>query len=280
MSNSNRKTVSSQASGESEAIPVIPVDQAPFPCTMNFMTQMVLALSTPPRFTLTNLVAHDGIQEALSTIRSVYETSHRPLPSLFLYGTPGTGKTHILRALTDLLKEQTCSSHGTFPFVEPSGSPPSFPDLERLIEETGQESSPLCGVTIDDVHLIHGEDESHLWSLSNKLTRSGAPLLMGSRASLDDIFEGNPHVQSRIGSGLVFRLEPPDDATRMMIMDKLARDRNVRISREVIHYLIHRKARNIKELDNVLDLLDKASLERKRRITVPFIKLLEGEGIV
>lgn len=242
------------------------------------MTQLVLPLSTPPKFTFQNLVVHDGIEEALLTIQSVYGASHRPLPSLFLYGTPGTGKTHILRALTDLLGDHAGTSGGLVRFIEPCGDPPEFPDLHRLITENAEETTNIFGVAIDDVHLIHGEDASHLWNLSNKLTRSGAPLIMGSRVPLERIFVGNSHLQSRIRSGLVFQLEPPEDAVRMMIMDKLARDRNVRISREVIHYLINRKSRNIKELDNIIDVLDKTSLERKRRITVPLIKLLEGEG--
>ena len=49
---------------------------------------------------------------------------------------------------------------------------------------------------------------------------------------------------------------------------------------KVIHYLITRKSRNIKELGGILDILDHASLELKRRITVPLIKMLEKEGTI
>ncbi len=245
---------------------------------MKSMTQLVLPLSTPPRFTFENLAAHDGIQEALLTIRSVYGSSQRPAPSLFLYGSHGTGKTHILRALTDLLGDQARENNSTLLLIEPVGRPPAFPDLEKFVTENAPERQSVFAAIIDDVHLISGDNASHLWNLSNKLTRSGTPLLMGSRTSLEETFPDNPHLQSRIKSGLVFRLEPPEDAVRMVIVDKLARDRNVRVSREVIHYLISRKSRNIKELSDILDVLDQASLELKRRITVPLIKMLEKEG--
>lgn len=245
---------------------------------LGVMTQLLLPLSTPPRFTFENLVLHHGIEEALQTVRSVYGGSHRPVPSLFLYGPSGTGKTHILKALTSYLQDQSPESEGSVLFIEPNGDPPAFPDLQKLISEDVVDSSLIIGATIDDVHLIQGDDATHLWNLANKLTRSGSPLLMGSRTPLEETFPHNPHLQSRIKSGLVFRLEPPEDAVRMMIIDKLARDRNVRVSREVIHYLITRKSRNIKEMSKLLGILDQASLRLKRRITVPLIKLLEKDG--
>lgn len=214
------------------------------------------------------------------TIRSVYSSLQHPAPSLFLHGAQGTGKTHILRALTDALRREAERSTGSVLLIEAVGVPPTFPDLRGFISENAQDKRSVFAAVIDDVHLIEGDDISHLWNLSNKLTRSGAPLLMGSRTPLEETFPDNPHLQSRIQSGLVLRLEPPEDAVRMVIVDKLARDRNVRVSQDVIHYLISRKPRNIKELSGILDRLDHTSLELKRRITVPLIKMLEKEGAI
>jgi chromosomal replication initiation ATPase DnaA len=43
---------------------------------------------------------------------------------------------------------------------------------------------------------------------------------------------------------------------------------------------VSRKSRNVKELEGLLDILDRASLELKRRITIPLIKTLEKEGLL
>jgi DnaA regulatory inactivator Hda len=224
------------------------------------------------------MVMHEGIQEAVSAIRSVYAAGKVPVPSLFLHGPAGTGKTHILRALVTLLDE-VFSEHGlSARFVEPMGDEPSFPDLERLATEDGTILQRICAVIVDNVHLVQGADCAHLWSLSNKVTRLGAPLIMGSRTPPDKTFSHDPHLHSRIVSGLVFGLEPPEDAVRLLILDKMARDRNVRISPDVTKYLITRKSRNINELNKLLDVLDRASLQMKRRITVPLIKMLEKQG--
>jgi chromosomal replication initiation ATPase DnaA len=79
---------------------------------------------------------------------------------------------------------------------------------------------------------------------------------------------------------LVLELTPPEDPVRMLILDKMARDKNVRIPREVAGYLVTRKSRNIKELERIVDILDRKSLQLKRRITVPLIKLLEEDGLL
>lgn len=242
------------------------------------MTQLLLALSTPPRYSFDNIVEHEGIREALTAILATYTMPKPPVPSLFLYGQAGTGKTHILRALASTLDEAYGGDQRSVRFIAATEPLPSFPDLESLVMEDGESMARLRGVVVDDVHLISGRDASHLWNLSNQLTRTGAPLMMGSRTSPAEAFSGEPHLTSRVTSGLVFRLDPPEDVVRMLIMDKMAADRHVRLSPDVMKYLITHKSRNISDLSVLLDILDRASLELKRRITVPLIKMLEKEG--
>jgi len=126
--------------------------------------------------------------------------------------------------------------------------------------------------------MMASEEEPDLWNLSNKLTRSGAALIMASDKPPDVLFQDNDHLRSRILAGLVLGLTLPDDSARLLIMDKMAKDRNLRLSPEVTHYLVTRKARNVKELGVLLEKLDAASLLLKRRITLPLVKVLEKEG--
>ena len=158
--------------------------------------------------------------------------------------------------------------------------PPEFPDLAVLVFAPEEPAQKLLSVILDDAHLVNEEDSAHLWSLSNKLTRSGAPLIVAASTPPEDIFPANAHLRSRIASGLVLPLAPPEDAIRLLIVDKMARDKNVRISREVCAYLVSRKSRNIKELERLLDVLNQASLELKRRITIPLAKSLEKDGLL
>ncbi len=244
------------------------------------MIQLLLPLRTPPRLTFETLILHEGIQTAVSTIQSVYGTGELPLPPLFLYGPPGTGKTHILNAVALLLESRFPPKAAGVKFISATGESSQFPDLEALVSDPEDPVQGLSGVIVDDAHLANEEDVARLWSLSNKLTRSGAPLILAARTPPEEIFPANAHLRSRIVSGLVLALEPPEDPIRMLIVDKMARDKNVRISHEVCAYLVSRKSRNVKELERMLDILDRASLELKRRITIPLAKTLEKDGLL
>lgn len=242
------------------------------------MTQLVLPLDTPHQFTFDNLVLHHGIETAFAAIQSAYQTRQRPLPSLFLHGPPGTGKTHILRALLAQIAKNTEGDDAIVVYVSPRGSPPSFEDLAQISSGSAESAEGICAVAVDDVQLMSEVDTAHLWNVYNKLTRTGAPVIMASREPPDGLFQGNVHVKSRITAGLVLKLDLPNDSVRLLIVDKMARDRNIRISEDVCRYLVTRKSRNVKELERLLDILDHTSLEMQRRITIPLVKLLEHQG--
>jgi chromosomal replication initiation ATPase DnaA len=244
------------------------------------MIQLLLPLSVAPRFTFESLVVHSGIEAAYRTIVSTYGRGGPPFPSLFLHGPQGTGKTHLLRALTSLLDTRSPEKKLGAVFAEPHGTPPRFPDLEQTVSTAEDPSRHACVLAVDDAHLLSERDTAALWTLWNQLTRVGTPLILASRLPPIETFPENEHLRSRVTAGLVFELAPPEDHARMLIVDKIARDKNVRIPQEVSRYLVTRKSRNIKELERLVELLDHASLEMRRRITLPLVRMLEDEKLL
>ncbi len=242
------------------------------------MKQLLLSLKTPPRFTFDDMLQHEGIAAVVSAVKGVYGARSGSLPPLFFVGSSGTGKTHLLEASADLLSQNVPAGGAGVRVISPKHDSDPFADLAALMSESEEDFQRTVGVAVDDVHRMTGQDAAHLWSLSNKLTRTGAALMLASREPFDVVFQGNQHLISRIAAGLVFTLEPPDDQARMLILDKMARDRSLRISGEVCRYLVTRKSRNVKDLEKLLHILDIASLRLKRRITLPLIRLLESEG--
>lgn len=247
---------------------------------MDSMEQLLLPLLVPPRYTFDNLVIHEGIRDAISAIESIYSEPCRPVPPLFLHGGSGTGKTHILRALEALLLSRCVGKKAWIAFLPTGNQAGAIPDFADLLAGRDDSDHADLGVIVDDVHLVRGDHCGHLLSIANNISRSGSPLVFASAMPPQETFADDPHLRTRALSGLVFKLDPPEDLVRMLILDKMARDRNVRISPDVCSYLVTRKSRNVKDLDRLLDVIDESSLRMKRRVTLPFVKLLEKEDLL
>jgi DnaA regulatory inactivator Hda len=242
------------------------------------MNQLALPFNIPPRMTFDTMVIHEGIQAAVAMVRNIYGNRESPFPSLFLYGPEGTGKTHVINAVAALLKNRSFSIHAVVEIRASGGFPHYRPTLKDLMLKIDEELSKMCCIVFDDIDVIQDQDQTDLWNIFNKMDRIGAPILLAAHSSAEEIFPHNAHLRSRINAGLVFHLDPPQDQDRILILDKMAKDRSIRVPQEISNYLVTRKTRNIKELAAVLDILDQTSLELKRRVTLPLVKMLEAEG--
>lgn len=239
----------------------------------------MLDFVVPPRYTLENLLVHEGIRAAINTLCSAYRQSSDTLLPALIWGPSGTGKTHILHAILEFIDKHEKADHPPGVFLGAHGKPPRFPELAHFVSNSGVHPLPRV-VAVDDVHLMEPGDAAHLWTLYNVMDRKGRALLLGSRISPEELFQENPHMRSRLLSGLVVWLDHPSDHTKLLIMEKLALDRQVAIPPAVLRYLVVRRCRSIGNLEQILNILDRESLRQKRKITIPFLKELEREGIL
>jgi DnaA regulatory inactivator Hda len=243
------------------------------------MAQILLPFGNSRRLTLDNFVRHPGVDEALSVCLAAYDRKDGPLCPVFFRGPPGSGKTHILRGMLHSLETGLSAALHKAVYIGP-GADRSV--LEALTETASliSRSAVAHAVAVDDVERLGDEETAGLWTLFNQLTRSGAPLLLASRLTPDEAFKENPHLTSRVRAGLVLELRVPDDEARLLIMGRIAREKNLRVPEEVLRYLLARRSRNLAEMGRVMDLLDSQSLVAKRPVTIPFVKSLENSGMI
>lgn len=245
------------------------------------MEQMTLNLLDQKSAGLDTVVEHAGIHEALTTLRSIVER-RGPICSspVLIHGIQGSGKTTLIKALISSFKTSSKASTNKMLIVEPQIDSNRFPLLEKLGRESDGSLFDMELLVIEDVHKISGDDSHSYWNVYNKMNRNDGIMVMTSRFHPSLMFEGNEHIRSRLLSGLVIRMTPPDDSVKLLILDQMARLRGFRLSHDVITYLLRRKSRNLKELDRIVASLDSESLVLKRRVTIPFVRDLEQRGLI
>jgi DnaA family protein len=192
--------------------------------------------------------------EILTALRSASEAP------LWLWGAPGSGKTHLLQA--------ACAAAGGaaayFPLDRSAALPP-----DAL---TGFERNRL--LCIDGVEQVAGDQawERALFRLFNEAGELHTRLIFAAAVAprqsawvLDDW-------RSRAAACVVYQLHDLDDEGRIEALRLRAAQRGLQLPHETAEYLLKRMPRDLPSLFAILDALDEASMIEQRRLTIPFIR--------
>ncbi len=184
-------------------------------------------------------------------------------PFVYLSGSSGSGKTHLLQALS-----QARSKQGQPAIYIPMRQFQHFkPEALKGMEEVGL----IC---MDDIDLIAGntEWEEAIFHLFNAIRLKGHFLLVSACLRPKDLSLALPDLQSRLSSGLCYVLEPLDDDQKEQTLKLRALKRGLVLNKTVARFLLNHCPRDMTQLFSRLDILDKASLKAQKRLTIPFVK--------
>lgn len=184
---------------------------------------------------------------------------------VYLWGAPGSGKSHLLQAAC-----HTCTTAGGGPVYLPLGEHESL--APAVLE--GLERAPL--IAIDDLHAVAGRSawEHGLFHLCNRVRDAGGRLLVASAAPPAGLGLELADLLSRLTWGPVFHLQPLDDQQKVAALQERAARRGLELGPEVAGYLLKRCPRDLHSLFQLLERLDHASLAAQRRLTIPFVREL------
>lgn len=192
------------------------------------------------------------------------QATRSPVPT-YLWGEPGSGKTHLLRAVRQALREQS----GSVGWLDPSvAEPPEFDDRWAC-------------VVMDDVHLYSTTQQATAfnWFVNAISPASGSQrwvLAAGNLPPADLPLRDD--LRSRLGWGHVFQLQLLNEAERRSVLRQEADARGVFLGDDVMDYMLNRFSRDLGSLMLLLDQLDAFALRTQRAITIPLLKtMLESE---
>jgi len=244
------------------------------------MKQIALPLYDTDDYSFSDVVPHSGVSNSIQMLQGTFQNPANESIRILIHGPSGSGKTLVLKALLNYLKHRDTANASECVLISTTDQANDGNDLESIVAMNHDDVSRYSAVLIDDVDRISASDSTHLWNLWNQLLTTGAHLVCASSVGPDHIFSDNPHLRSRMISGLSLELTPPDDAARVLILDRMAIKRGLRLTHDVINYLLSRKSRNLNRLEEILRILDRISLEDRRRVTLRLIKDLEAEGLL
>ena len=213
-----------------------------------------LAASEPPSFS--NFLPGRNA-EALATLRSLAADTVVEA-GILIWGTPGGGKTHLLRATV-----QAAQARGTSATYIVGPGALLAQDPELLAAQTL--------IAVDSIDLATPDAQAVAFRLFNALKEQKGHLVAASRVS-PAALPLREDLRTRLGWGLAFEIAALSDAEKAAVLAAFAAQRGLPISDEVIGYLLARGQRDMPALLATLSALDRHSLAARRPITVPLLR--------
>ncbi|KQT08753.1 DnaA regulatory inactivator Hda [Ramlibacter sp. Leaf400] len=183
-----------------------------------------------------------------------------PVPT-YLWGPAASGKTHLLKAVREALREQGATAGW----------------LDATMLEPPPYDERWAVVLLDDVHLYTAVQQhaAFSWFVSAQSLQRGvlsAGLLPPVHLQLRE------DLRTRLGWGHVYQLQQLSEPERRSVLRQAADERGVFLGDEVMDFMLTRFSRDLGSLMQLLEQLDAYALQTQRAITIPLIKsMLENE---
>ena len=217
------------------------------------MNQLGLPILLDSKMLLDNFIANS---ELLNLIHQLFQD--KKASEIYVYGLTGQGKTHVLQGV--VLKALANDKNAIY-----IDCIDSFP--EHLLDFIDQ----LSFISLDNVDLISKENQEIFFDLYNRARQAGVVILV-SGSSLPADLTVMKDLKTRLSLAVVFKLEALNDELTMDVLNKQMNDKNLTIDSKIYEYLFKNYSRELNTLLSAMNQLDKASLQSKKAISIPFVK--------
>ena len=220
-------------------------------------------------YTFDNFIvgSSNKLAHAASVAVANHATAYNPL---FLYGSSGLGKTHLMKAVANEVKRQKPE----FNIILIKGEDFTN-ELVRSIEKKTtakfkEKYRNADMLLIDDIQFIAGKvsTQEEFFHTLNSLYHAGKQIILTSDRPPKDIQHLEERIQSRFEGGLIVDIQPPDTELRIAILKRKAQLMNVNLSDEVLSFLGENVKSNIRQLEGVIKKLGAYSLVNGSKITI------------
>lgn len=181
-----------------------------------------------------NRLAYESIKQVLQ--------SGIDCPPVFVHGSCGVGKTHLLRGATRYARSLRPGCKVRYTTGEAFTN--SFVNAirTRTVEAFQKKYRGLDLLCIDDIHMMAGKQatQHNLLEIFNKLSLGGAKIILASDAHPREISRLDQALASRFSAGLVVKVEEPDAGLSIRLVEHIAAKRGVFLDQPAIRTIVDR----------------------------------------
>jgi len=227
-----------------------------------------------PVYTFDTFVVGPSNSLAYAAAHAVTEKPGRLYNPLFVYGGSGLGKTHLLHAIGNAIKDNQQQAHVLYQtadrFVNEFISAIRFNKVPKFQEKYRD----IDVLLIDDIQFISNKEQTQeaFFHIFNTLYEGSKQIVFSSDTFPQNIDGIAERLRSRLACGLVTDMYLPSLETKVVILKKKASLSGDHLPDDVAHFIASRVVSNIRELEGALIRVTAFSLLTKQPLTLELAK--------
>lgn len=237
--------------------------------------------STPinPKYTFDTFVVGPSNRYLYAAAKAVAENPSDSYNPLFIYGGAGLGKTHIMHAIANYIKQNNPLKNVLYATCEKFTS-----DLITTIRQGkaySQEGMDFRNkyrnvdvLIIDDVQFLAKKQstQEEFFHTFNELYSQNKQIVLSADCHPKEIELLSERLKTRFEGGLMAQVLPPDIETKIAILQKKAEMRKYILSLDVALYLAENSDNDVRSLEGMLNKVILASMLHEEPITIDLAK--------
>ena len=239
----------SEAAEERPAVPAKREQQQLF--NENTSVQQPDESNLNPKYVFETFVIGNSNRFAHAAAQAVANDPAHAYNPLFLYGGVGLGKTHLMHAIGNRIKQNNPSMKVLYTSSEKFTNEIINSIQNKTTEAFRQKYRNIDCLIIDDIQFLKGKEQTQVefFHTFNALKDADKQIIISSDRPPREIETLEDRLRSRFDQGLTADIQTPDLETRMAILRTKAASDNIVLPTEVITLLATNIATNIREIE-------------------------------
>jgi len=227
-----------------------------------------------PRYRFDNFVLGKSNELGFAAASQIAQKPGDAYNPLLLYGSTGLGKTHLLHAIGNLIREQHPSTKVLYLDSERFVSDMIKALRHGAIDNFKKHYRSAGALLIDDIQFFAGKKSSQeeFFHTFNALLDSKQQIVLTCDRYPKEVEGLEARLRSRFGWGLTVAIEPPDFETRVAILMNKAQEKDVQLQESVAFLVAKRLRSHVRDLEGALNTLIANARFTGREITESFAR--------
>ena len=229
-----------------------------------------------PRYTFETFVKGSSNQFALAAAQRVAETPARSYNPLFIYGSAGLGKTHLLHAIGHYVRQNYAHYQVRYVTTEAFMNEYVNGIRDDTIASFKRRYREIDVLLIDDIQFMEGKEglQGEFFHTFNSLHGANKQIVISSDRVPDAMPTLEERLRGRFKWGLITDIQPPDLETRLAILRNKAEREPTPMGPEVLEFIATHITSNIRELEGALIRVSAYSSLNRVLVNVPLAEQL------